>query len=426
MASLPTPVTPTAPTVPTVPTFPSAPVAPIIPGSPSGPLASMVPSVPLTPAVPLGSTVPSLLSSSAPVVSGLTSTLDVFKKEFSRWMESSFLPTLSHYLKEEKKCEVSTEELMKVLGLPTTPNNTNSFQTMMGVPDAIIGPKNAIPTSSNASGDSINSNSPGTKAATGGRGRRKVQTNVVCGYKFVKGPKENQTCGKPELKWGYCRACMKKGDAKTELSKRNITDDMINKVLSDGADAVFDGGSTSGGESSSIINTIAPTKPAASVPTAPVAPVMGTTINTVNNITRNINMKPVPGQPNLFIMENEIPGAMFYLDVKNQAFICIGKYIHNMRNNPYELSPDEERLVASMGLAYMKPEAGAGESKAPPASNGHNMHSGAPNSHSGAPHSHQVPMNSGSSGMVAPPVFGGRPGMMAPGTPQVNFTDLSM
>lgn len=250
-------------------------------------------------------------------------------KVFQQWVENTILPHLSNYLTNEKKINISTEELKTIFNLPSQApqafTSATPFPTAMGLPNGVV-------TSNGAAAVAAAAKVP--------RGRQKTtNTGRTCKYKFGKGLKNGDICGKPELAYEYCRACIGKAGPKEELHANSVTDAMI-EALKKGTNV------STIPEIVPAINTIIPTKPASLV-AAP--PPLGNKIP---------NLRLVDPAKNIYLMETDVPGAMCLRpDPSKDYYICFGVYNENVPGNIVPLSPEQKKGIESFGMTYSAPTA---------------------------------------------------------------------
>lgn len=244
------------------------------------------------------------------------SVLNNFNTFFSQWLENNALPHLVTFLSREKGVNISIDDLRKALDLPAlNGSGGNPFPSVMGFQNAVV----SAPTIK-------------TAAAAPKRGRKASPDGPTCKYKFTKGKPEKvgTPCGKPALAYEYCRACINKSDAKADLSKAGVTVEEIEMIKK--------GNITLLKQVPSNVPTIAPTKPAISVPQM-----------------NKPNLRKIDEEKRLYTLE-ELPLSLFIKpdpDPESDYFICIGSYNNNGIPNPRPLTPEEEKIVmVTYGFTY--------------------------------------------------------------------------
>lgn len=246
------------------------------------------------------------------------SVLNNFNTFFSQWLENNALPHLVTFLSREKGVNISIDDLRKALDLPTLNGSVgNPFPSVMGFQNAVV----SAPTIKTAAA-----------AAAPKRGRKASPDGPTCKYKFTKGKPEKvgTPCGKPALAYEYCRACINKSDAKTDLSKAGVTVEEIEMIKK--------GNVTLLKQVPSNVPTITPTKPAISVPQM-----------------NRPNLRKLDEEQRLYTLE-ELPLSLFFKPDPNPEsdyFICLGSYNDKGTPNPRPLTPEEEKIVTvDYGFTY--------------------------------------------------------------------------
>lgn len=275
-----------------------------------------------------------------------------FGKVFQQWFESTALPHLADYLTKEKKITTTCEELKTIFNLPSCAPQVvppfMPFSAAMGLPGGIMTANGAVPNTA-----------PATPKAPG-RGRTKaVVTGKFCKYVFGKGAKANEACGKPELGYDYCRACIGKAGPKEELHKLGVTDAQIETLKNSGAVVA--------GQAGTNVNTIVPTKPASIV----AAPTLAA--------ARIPNMSLVAGHDNLYMLTSDVPGALVYKpDPSQDMFVCVGFYKEGSAVNPIPLTPEQKRGIENLGIPCSTPQAASNGQSPPQLPQGNQLPQGAP------------------------------------------------
>ena len=244
-----------------------------------------------------------------------------FTQNFGRWFHDTAIPTLIKWLHESKNCAVTSDELQKLFDLPIqqgTPFPVMSAPSPMGAGNGI--------------GGTLSTKVPGETTASKKRAP-KVSTGETCIYKFKKGDKEGQFCGKNAFAYSYCKACLTKNDSKEEMKTRGITPEMIEKAKNGESVPTTNGGGTG-------INTIPNANKPIFVPGVP------------NNGAPQPYLREVDKANKLFVLENAgIKGAVIHELAPGQQ-LCIGILRANDPNTPVPLTPDEIKYVESVGYKY--------------------------------------------------------------------------
>jgi hypothetical protein len=260
----------------------------------------------------------------------MSSVLNSFSQNFNKWFVDVALPVVSKYVTETKNCPTSVEELEKLFNLPTS--QVVPFPAMNGAMPNITGAKPAAPATSAATG-------------TGTRGRKKQESadGATCIYKLTKGARPDQPCGKNVFAYGYCKACLSKGNAKEDLGKRGITPEMIEKAKKGDAPAAT---------ASSGINTLATTGKPTFVPGiantgAPFVPGVANT-----GQVEIPNLRELDPVNKIYLMENLFKNGLFK-KIDNGGYVCIGALRQDKQNAISPLTPDELKYVESIGYKYI-------------------------------------------------------------------------
>lgn len=257
--------------------------------------------------------------------------LEDFTKVFEQWFGGVALPHLANYLTNERKITTTVEELKAIFKLPVhvpqTMSNSIPFPMVMGLPNAVQSSNGLVANGSAAK-------APVTK------GRQKApSTGRTCKYRFEKGAHKDEICAKPEIAYEYCKACIGKSGPKEELHGMGITDAQIDAlkkgtaVPAEGMPALMGG---------PAINTIIPTKPALTLMAPP-------------PLQQRPNFQSIDPRQNLYILENIVPGALCVRPDPNQEiYICVGilRQEADGQQKPGPLSPDQERIMKSLNIAY--------------------------------------------------------------------------
>ena len=318
------------------------------------------------------------------------SVFENFNFTIQKWFKETVFPVFVKFNNETKNCPTTVEELDKLFNMQLS--QVSPFPSMdfskPQVKSIAGGGTSAAGAAGNTSGTTT------TTTATGsGRGRKKQESanGEKCCYVFTKNARKDETCGKNAFAYGYCRACIIKGDAKAKLLEKGITPEMIEAIRSSKT------GETPAGSLAGI-NTLANGSKPIFVP--------GTSFVSGSPVVPPMNQpreEPVlvlfDESQRLYQMVNYLKGAVFH-QLENGTNICIGLL---KGNNIEPLNQDEQNIIKSLSFTYIDTTGGAGSSNGTNGSNGHtngNVQQ-PPMTGSVAP----PPMMN--SGIQPPPMFGG-------------------
>lgn len=241
------------------------------------------------------------------------SVINSFTTNFNNWLQNELLSHLAEYLKTHKKVDVTLEELKSALQLPSNV----PLSEAMGLPKNTM----LIPSSQ--------------EPVKGRKGRKKiVNANAIpCGYVFTKGKpdKDGKTCGEDSIAYGYCIQCITKTNAIIDLEKRDVNKEFIQAIRSN---------SNNKAKLREILSNVG------TVPKPTVS----------SNVLSGPNFTPVEDHKGFYIMEDNVPGALFVKINPTDPYVCHGKMDLKINQGPFPLTKEEADLIKSLGYAYSPPK----------------------------------------------------------------------
>ena len=258
------------------------------------------------------------------------SILKSFNNVFSNWFKTEALPHIANYYTNERKIPTNVDDLIKIFDLPHSPinpSNQSSFNTVMGLPN-------------NAS---VISNTPSDTTKSGAKqGRKKNPEDpsaTKCRYILTKG-RTGQSCDAVSAAYGFCIACVSKGDALTVLEKEGISTDTIKKIkeLKNSKPSLRAFLNDSSNLSSDHVSTT-----------------QSSSLN--NSFSQELKFHEIPSYPGFYIVKELVPNAFFNRKTPNDPYVCMGKMKMEDGNGtgPFALTNEEARLITSKGYAYVPP-----------------------------------------------------------------------
>ena len=262
------------------------------------------------------------------------SILDNFTNIFGNCFKAEALVHICNYITNEKKVNVTVDELIKIFDLPSgpvTPSSPLAFNTVMGIPG-------------NAALVSTATMSAAKPSNNRGRKKNPEDANAdKCRYKFTKGAPEkiNETCGATSVAYKFCITCISKNDALSIMEKEGVSPEIIRKIKElkktkpDLRTYLKD---------PSILNEMDNSKT-----------VHG---SNVENSNQEPTFYPIPGhEDKMTIIKELVPNAIFMRKSESDPRICCGKLENKngVYNGPLPLTNEEAKLITSKGYTYIPP-----------------------------------------------------------------------